>query len=74
MPLTAEAKQSQKAAHDAAVKNAIEVATDKAEKAIQKILHRLEHDTMMSVETISVDTRNFGQLATEIYLTHKQRA
>jgi hypothetical protein len=45
-----------------------------AEKAIQRILFDLEAATLSSIENVEVDTRNFGQLRTEIVLTKKQRA
>lgn len=73
MPLTEAAKQSRKAAAKVATDQAIERATKKAEADIRAILNRLERDTMLSVEAVSVDTRNFGQLSTEIYLTTKAR-
>lgn len=73
MPLSEEAKESQRAAFKAAQANAVEVATKKAQEAIQKILLSLERDTRLSVDAVTVDTRNFGQLKTEIFLTDKQR-
>lgn len=52
---------------------AIAIATRKAEEAIQRILLKLEHDTMMSVDVVTVDTRNFARLSTEVFLTKKTR-
>lgn len=52
----------------------LQSALRKAEKAVQKILFDLEQETRMSVENVEVDTRNFAQLRTEIFLTEKQRA
>jgi len=51
-----------------AMERAIDVATDKAEKAIQKILLSLEHDTMRRVDQVNVDTRNFANCSVEIFL------
>lgn len=48
-------------------------AAAKAEKAIQKILLDLEQETRLSVDGVEVDTRNFAQLRTEIFLTKRQR-
>lgn len=74
MPLDQETKDRQHAAFVAATDHAIEIAITKAEQAIQKVLHGLEHDTMMTVWNVAVDTRNFSQLRTEIFLTKAPRA
>jgi len=73
MPLSQEAKDSQRAAFENAQVNAIETATKKAQEQIRKVLLALEHDTMLSIESVAVDTRNFAQLDTEIFLTKRQR-
>jgi hypothetical protein len=73
MPLNQEAKDSQRAAFENAQARAIETATKKAQEQIRKILLALEHDTMLSIESVAVDTRNFAQLDTEIFLTKRQR-
>lgn len=69
----AELKANAGPATRTAMATAVETATRKAEQAIEKILLGLERDTMKSIDAVSVDTRNFGQLATEIYLSDKQR-
>ena len=46
----------------------IDALTDAAEKAIQKILRDLEDETFKSVDQVNVDTRNFANCATEIFL------
>ena len=51
-----------------ATAKAVEVATAKAEQAIQKILLSLENDTLMRVDHVNIDTRNFAQLRTDIFL------
>lgn len=51
-----------------AMERAVDVATEKAEKAIQKILLSLEHDTMRRVDRIVIDTRNFANCSVEIFL------
>lgn len=48
-------------------------AVAKAEKAIQKLLADLEQEISMSIDAVEVDTRNFAQLRTEIFVTRKQR-
>lgn len=48
-------------------------AVAKAEKAIQNVLADLEQEISMSVDAVEVDTRNFAQLKTEIFVTKKQR-
>jgi hypothetical protein len=54
-----------------ALKSAIQAAADnaraKAEIAIEKILHGLEHDTMLKIDQVQVDTRNFANLNVEIF-------
>ena len=47
---------------------AIDIATEKAEATIQKILRDLEYDTMCTVDRVEVDTRNHATYATEIFL------
>ena len=44
-----------------------------AETAIAAILLRLEQDTGKSIDVVNVDTRNWGRLATEIFLTTTPR-
>jgi hypothetical protein len=57
-----------------ATAEAIEVATAKAERAIQRILCNLENDTLLMVDQVTVDTRNFAQLRTEIHLRRGNRS
>jgi hypothetical protein len=52
-----------KAAIDAAADN----ARAKAEIAIEKILRGLEHDTMLKIDQVQIDTRNFAELNVEIF-------
>jgi len=42
-------------------------ARAKAEIAIEKILQGLEHDTMLKIDQVEVDTRNFANLNVEIF-------
>ncbi|WP_159728326.1 hypothetical protein [Methylosinus sp. Ce-a6] len=44
-----------------------------AEEAIQKILLDLEDEIGASVELVDVDTHNFCQLRTSIFLTSEKR-
>jgi hypothetical protein len=44
-----------------------------AEEAIQKILLDLEEEVGASVEHVDVDTHNFCQLRTNIFLTTERR-
>lgn len=44
-------------------------AVKKAQEAIRTILLRLEEETGKSIDSVEVDTRNFAQLATQIWLT-----
>lgn len=53
---------------DKAMQEAIDVATAKAEIAIQDILTELQDDLEMRVDQVNVDTRDLGQLRTEIFL------
>lgn len=46
----------------------IEIATRKAEEAIKKILLSLEQDTHMRVDHVNIDTRNYANCGTEIFL------
>ena len=39
-----------------------------AERRIQRILIELEDETAKRIDLVEVDTRNFGQLKTEIHL------
>lgn len=54
-----------------ALKSAMQASADnaraKAEIAIEKILHGLEHDTMLKIDQVQVDTRNFANLNVEIF-------
>jgi hypothetical protein len=50
-----------------------QAAIAKAKLAIRRILADLEEETGMSVNFVNVDTRNFSNLATEIFLTYEQR-
>lgn len=52
--------------------DAQEQAVEKAEKAIQKILIDLENDNNVEIESVDVDTRNFSNLRTEIFVTEHQ--
>ena len=47
---------------------AIDVACRKAEKAIQKILIDLANDVRKDIDFVRIDTRNFANLAVEIFL------
>lgn len=57
------------------LKRAIAAAADnaraKAEISIEKILHGLEHDTMLKIDNVEVDTRNFANLNVEIFFREK---
>lgn len=68
MPLSQEAKASQKAAFKNATAQAIATATAKAEIAIETVLKRLARDTMLKIERVSVDTENHPTCSVEIYL------
>lgn len=58
-----------------ALKSAIEAAADnaraKAEIAIEKILLGLEQDTMLKIDRVDVDTRNFVNCNVAIFLSRK---
>lgn len=56
----------------AAIEAAADNARAKAEIAIEKILHALEHDTMLKIDQVQVDTRNFSNLNVEIFFQEKQ--
>ena len=60
----------------AALTEAIEAAADnaraKAEIAIERILQGLEHDTMLKIDQVQIDTRNFANLNVEIFFHEKQ--
>lgn len=51
-----------------ATDRAVEIAIRKAEKAIQKILCDLEHDTMLRVERAQIDVRPLALYAVDIGL------
>lgn len=55
-----------------ATEAAAENARAKAEIAIEKILHDLEHVTMLKIDSVEVDTRNFANLNVEIFFQGKQ--
>jgi len=44
-----------------------DAARAKAEIAIEKILLDLEHDTMSTLDSVEVDTRNFANCNVEIF-------
>lgn len=44
-----------------------------AEEAIKRALYELEQDTHLYVDSVSVDTHNWAQLGTEIWLTKRMR-
>ena len=46
----------------------IDAALKKAEKAIQKILIDLANDARKDIDFVRIDTRNFANLAVEIFL------
>lgn len=46
----------------------IDGACEKAEKAIQRVLLELEEETGKRVVIVEVDTRNFANLATSIFV------
>jgi len=56
-----------------ATEAAIDAARAKAEIAIEKILLGLEYETMLRVDQVSVDTRNFANCDVEIFLTGTRR-
>ena len=47
---------------------------DRAEERVREILFELEEETGASIESVKIDTRNFAQLSTEIWLTTERRA
>lgn len=47
---------------------------DRAEERVREILFDLEEQTGASIESVEVDTRNFAQLRTDIWLTMERRA
>lgn len=49
-------------------------AVERAEKRVREILYELEEETGASIESVEVDTRNFAQLSTDIWLTTERRA
>lgn len=50
-----------------ATEAAVDNARAKAEIAIEKILHDLEHATMLKIDQVQIDTRNFANLNVEIF-------
>ena len=48
-------------------------ACEATEREIQRLLYALETTTGMSIEHVDIDTRNWGQLKTEITLTTRVR-
>jgi hypothetical protein len=50
-----------------AVEVSIERARERAERAIQKILLDLEHDTNRRVRHVEADTRNFANYKVELF-------
>jgi len=46
---------------------------DRAEERVREILFDLEEQTGASIESVEIDTRNFAQLRTDIWLTMEQR-
>lgn len=59
------------AALQASIQAAADNARAKAEIAIEKILNGLEHDTMLKIDQVQVDTRNFANLNVEIFFAEK---
>lgn len=49
-------------------------AIDRAEERVREILFDLEEQTGASIESVEIDTRNFAQLRTDIWLTMERRA
>jgi len=56
----------------AAMEAAADNARAKAEIAIEKILQGLEHDTMLKIDSVEVDTRNFANLNVEIFFQDRR--
>lgn len=48
-------------------------AVKSAEEKIRRALYELEEETHLYVDSVSVDTRNFARLGTEIWLTKRMR-
>ena len=48
-------------------------AVRSAEEKIRKALCELEEETRLYIDLVSIDTRNFAQLGTEIWLTKRMR-
>ena len=46
-----------------------QAAIKRAEERIRRVLLDLEEATGKSIDLVNVDTRNWGRLATEIFLT-----
>lgn len=55
-----------------AIAAAADNARAKAEIAIEKILQGLEHGTMLKIDQVQVDTRNFANLNVEIFFREPQ--
>lgn len=49
-------------------------AVERAEERVREILFDLEEETGASIESVEIDTRNFAQLRTDIWLTMERRA
>lgn len=49
----------------------VEQAISEAEKKIQKILLDLENDAGVKIDNVGVDTRNYANLAVEIYIVSR---
>ncbi|SHJ68727.1 hypothetical protein SAMN05444159_1233 [Bradyrhizobium lablabi] len=54
-----------------ATEKAVDNARAKAEIAIEKILLGLEHDTLLRIDQVQVDTRNFANCNVEIFFVEK---
>lgn len=55
-------------ARERATERSIEIATRKAQETIKKALLDLESYTLKRVDYVNVDTRNFANCGTEIFL------
>lgn len=55
-----------------APETAIEKAVEKAQAAIRKTLIDLEEETQQKIDSVEVDTRNFADLRTEVWLREKK--
>jgi hypothetical protein len=68
MPLSERQHEANRRAFDIATALAIEKATEKAEQTIRKALLDLEHATMKRVDHVNIDTRNYANCKTEVFL------